>query len=77
MAYAGYLLGVHLAREQQTLYKVSDQLPAKLFPFRKKLARNHHDRHTKGSEVSPGVAPDALEHGADDRGADTDRHRDG
>jgi hypothetical protein len=77
MAYAGYLLGIHLAREQQTLHKVSDLIPKKRFIFRKKLAGTHHDSHTKGSEVSPGMASDALDHGADDVSADSDRHRDG
>ena len=77
MAYAGYLLGIHLAREQQTLHKVSDLLPSKHFPFRKKLAGTDHDRHTKSNEVSPGMARDALDHGTDDGGADSDRHRDG
>lgn len=77
MAYAGYLMGIHLAREQQTLHKISDLVPAKRFSFRKKLSGPHHDSHTKGSEVSPGLAPDALDHGADDRGVDSDRHRDG
>jgi hypothetical protein len=77
MAYAGYVLGIHLAREQQTLHKVSDLIPKKRFPFRKKLSGTHHDSHTKGSEVSHGVAPDALDNGTDDGGADSDRHRDG
>lgn len=74
VAYVGYLIGIHLAREQQTLHKLSDLVPVNRFKFRKKLAGTEHDSHTKGNEVSPGMASDSLGDGAD--GADTDPHRD-
>ncbi|TFH72240.1 hypothetical protein E3V39_11620 [Gammaproteobacteria bacterium LSUCC0112] len=77
VAYAGYLIGIHLAREQQTLHGVKDLVPVKQFNFRKKLAGTDHDSHTKGNEVSPGMASGSLADGADGVDADPDRSRDG